>query len=221
MPLRKLCEKFLFSVEGETEKLYFDWLQTQINKCDRARKTISINCKISFNPVKILKSIPGISVTSFTHICDIEGPNKSDKSNGLYAIDNNFFEYKKANKDIALDIKYTNFCFELWLILHKRDLFSHFNNKNDYLKILNEIFGTSFDGLKEFKQEKNLKNCFSQLELDDVRNAIKRSNIIMTNNINNLSQKIKLKLLTYFKDNPSLTIHEIVNDMFSKCGIPI
>lgn len=34
---RKLTKKYHFSVEGETEKWYLDWLKDNINQYDRSR----------------------------------------------------------------------------------------------------------------------------------------------------------------------------------------
>lgn len=39
---RKENRRYVFTVEGETEQWYFDWLEDQINACDDSKYTVSI-----------------------------------------------------------------------------------------------------------------------------------------------------------------------------------
>ena len=52
--MRKLTKKYYFSVEGETEKWYLDWLQDLINNSDASCK-VSFNSKVEKDPVKYVK----------------------------------------------------------------------------------------------------------------------------------------------------------------------
>lgn len=49
---RKECRKYYFSVEGETEKWYLEWLQKQINNSDKAEYKVKIISKIINRPNK-------------------------------------------------------------------------------------------------------------------------------------------------------------------------
>ena len=46
---RKLTKKYHFSVEGETEKWYLDWLKDNINQCNRSRYKVVMDCKVNIN----------------------------------------------------------------------------------------------------------------------------------------------------------------------------
>lgn len=54
--MRKLTKKYYFSVEGETEKWYLDWLQDLINNSDASCK-VSFNSKVEKDPVKYVKGL--------------------------------------------------------------------------------------------------------------------------------------------------------------------
>lgn len=43
---KKENRKYVFTVEGETEKWYFDWLEDQINACETSKYTVSIAPKV-------------------------------------------------------------------------------------------------------------------------------------------------------------------------------
>lgn len=52
---RKLTKKYHFSVEGETEKWYLDWLKDNINQCNRSRYKVVMDCKVEKDPYKRAK----------------------------------------------------------------------------------------------------------------------------------------------------------------------
>lgn len=66
MAIRKTTQKYNFSVEGETEKWYFDWLQEKINKEPTAKYKVSVDSKIQ-NPIKRAKSINVLTKTEIIH----------------------------------------------------------------------------------------------------------------------------------------------------------
>ncbi|MCR5762360.1 MAG: RloB family protein [Treponema sp.] len=74
-------------------------------------------------------------------------------------------------KSIKYELGYSNIDFELWIILHKKDLFGSVGSKSQYLKNINQIFGTKYEGLKEYKEEKNFKQILSQITLEDAKVA--------------------------------------------------
>ena len=43
--MRKENMTYYFSVEGETEKWYLDWLQNCINECDEAKYKVKLDSK--------------------------------------------------------------------------------------------------------------------------------------------------------------------------------
>ncbi|KWX72186.1 hypothetical protein AMQ84_26265 [Paenibacillus riograndensis] len=67
MVARKLNKKYYFSVEGETEKWYLDWIKHLINSDPAAIYTVSIDSKKEKDPVKRAKSLTVLSETVITH----------------------------------------------------------------------------------------------------------------------------------------------------------
>jgi len=72
MPQMKTTQKYYFSVEGETEKWYLDWLQEKINNEPTAKYKISIDSKIQKSPLKRAKSMNVLSKVEITHLFDYE-----------------------------------------------------------------------------------------------------------------------------------------------------
>ena len=57
MATRKLERKYYFSVEGETEKWYLEWLQKQINTTPQSSYKVSFVIKVQKDPMKFIKSV--------------------------------------------------------------------------------------------------------------------------------------------------------------------
>ena len=49
--MRKEKLTYYFSVEGETEKWYLDWLQDRINESRDAKYTVKLDAKIQKDPL--------------------------------------------------------------------------------------------------------------------------------------------------------------------------
>ena len=45
-------KKFVFTVEGETEQWYLQWLANKINTCENRRYNVSIDVKVEQSPKK-------------------------------------------------------------------------------------------------------------------------------------------------------------------------
>lgn len=70
MAVKKTNFKYYFTVEGETEKWYLDWLKQLINNEPSAVHTVTIDSKKEKNPVKRAKSLTVLSETIVTHWFD-------------------------------------------------------------------------------------------------------------------------------------------------------
>jgi hypothetical protein len=129
--------KFDLSVEGETEKWYFEHLRTLINNIAHFsfRYTISYNLKVEKNPVSFVKSVNILDGSRAFHIFDYEG-NGKDR---VAAFDNTLKLIKKAEKlksKIKYEIGSTNQSFDLWIIMHKKKLTRSITKSSDYLKYI-------------------------------------------------------------------------------------
>ncbi len=119
MPDMRETLKYTFTVEGETEQWYLLWLRDQINACPDREKNISIVPKVQQSPAKFYKSTSRKVTPVVTHICDVEN-NKPIHVSKFQTI---LSEMKDAqtNKRIDYHLGYSNFSFELWMVLHKKD----------------------------------------------------------------------------------------------------
>lgn len=73
--------------------------------------------------------------------------------------------------------------------------------------------------MDDYKHESNFKSCLKQLDLEDVKKAIKRANYIMKRNHNIGYREQQYKGYSYYKENPSLKIHEIIEKILDECKL--
>jgi len=64
--------KFTFSVEGDTEKWYLEWLSRAINDSTTATFKASFDCKIEKDPLSRAKGLSVLVKTDIVHIFDRE-----------------------------------------------------------------------------------------------------------------------------------------------------
>lgn len=216
---RKENRKYTFTVEGETEQWYLNWLMERINESLDAKYTVSITAKVQQSPKKHAKTVNPMSTPSITHICDYESndPAHVEKFQRILS------ELKEANsikgKKLTYSLGYSNFTFELWMILHLKSCNGTLTNRTQYLSFINSAYGEKFENLDQYKHERNFKRCLSKLTLDHVRSAIERSRCIMSVNQQNGMKPVEYKGFTYYTENPSLTIWEPVAGILSDCGL--
>lgn len=208
--------QYFFSVEGETEVLYFKHLQNLIRQVESrtANPVIRVEkiCPASFSKkISILKSCPVFAVY------DVE----EDDTEHRKRFDTILKEMKAvetSGKSIKYELAYSNIDFELWIILHKKDLFGSIGSKKQYLSNINNSFGTKFQGLKEYKEEKNFSQILLKITLDDVKSAITRAEKIMKQR-NAESVLLKSYGYEWCDKNPSLSIHNAVKKILVECGV--
>ena len=84
------------------------------------------------------------------------------------------------SSDLKLD--YSNFTFELWIILHKTDCNGAKTHRKQYLPELNKAYDEKFEDLQEYKRENDFKRILKKLTIEDVISAVKRAEAIMKRN---------------------------------------
>lgn len=67
MAERKEIRKYWFTVEGETEKWYLEWLKDAINEKPEAAYKVSIKGKVEQRPEKFAKAVNPLSAPVITH----------------------------------------------------------------------------------------------------------------------------------------------------------
>ena len=217
MPEKLPTIKYAFTVEGETERWYLLWLREQINSFPNRIYNCVIDPKVQQSPAKFYKGTTRKSTPEVFHICDVE----SNDTAHVEKLQKILSEMKEAgtNKNIDYILGYSNFTFELWMVLHKRDCNGSLNHRSQYLRWINQAFGENFENLSDYKQQDNFKKCLSKLSIEDVKEAIRRADYISENNRCNKRMMIQYKGYRYYKDNPSLSIHEVVKKIMSECGV--
>lgn len=216
--MRKENLLYYFSVEGETEKWYLEWLQKAINSEPSIRYTVKFISKIKKDPLSYAKGLTIVGATKITHIFDFE----SEESCHTQQFKTTLERMKAAEimgKNIKYQLGYSNFAFELWMILHKAECNNGKMHRNQYLEPLNRAYSENFATLDEYKHEKNFKRLLKKLSVEDVKLAIKRSRKIMQHNkeVGYILQEYKG--FEYFKENPSLSIWETIRKIFLDCGL--
>lgn len=100
---------------------------------------------------------------------------------------------------------YSNVCFDLWLLLHKKDWFSPVLSNDAYVKDVIELYNLPKDS--DIKEKKVMKRIVSQISLLDIRCAIDRAKRICERKI--AEDAICIDTIKYY-DNPDLSIHSFV-----------
>lgn len=215
---RKSSKKYFFSVEGETEEWYLLWLRDLINSTDHAAYKVSIDCKIEKDPLKRAKGLVNTSKTEIYHFFDYE----SDEDVHVKRFTDTMDRMKQAmsiGKQIKYKFGYSNFAFDLWIVLHKIDCNGALPHRRGYLAYINRAFGKNFESMDEYKREDNFKGCLNQLTLEDVIRAIERSERIMVRNAENGYILHNYKGFKYYKENPSLAVWGAIKKIMQDCKL--
>lgn len=215
---RKITLKYYFSVEGETEQWYLEWLQDQINNTPEAGKKVSFNKQIQKDPLKRAKSLAITDKVEIWHLSDYESSEEVHVKQFIETMDR-MADTKRLKKQITYKFGYSNFTFDLWMILHKMDCYGSFSHRKQYITPINKAYEENFENMDEFKHEENFKRCLKKITLGDVIEAIRRAKTIMEINEQNGYTLYQYRGYTYYKDNPSLNIWEIVQKILVDCEL--
>ncbi len=216
--MRKETRKYYFSVEGETEKWYLDWLQKTINSISESKYNVKLDAKIQKDPLARVKGMTLLEQTEITHVFDRESEDSIHTKQFQETLDR-MSDAEKLGKDIDYKLGYSNFTFELWIILHKADCNGAKTNRKQYLYDLNKAYGEMFEDLKEYKRENDFKRILKKLTIEDVISAVKRAETIMKRNEESGYRLQQYKRYSFYKENPSLSVWEIVDEILKECEI--
>lgn len=217
MSEKRCVKKYVLTVEGETELWYFNWLEDTINSSSSSSFKVSILPVIQQNPLKYAKGRTNFTTPYLAHICDIES-NEEVHQKKFVGILNQLSEAKKMKK-ISYELGYSNFTFELWIILHKKSCSASLTNRTQYLPLINRIFNEQFENLDQYKHEQCFKRCLDKLCLDDVKEAVRRAKALMDQKDKDGFRPVQYKGFNYHQDNPALTIWMIVCRILCDCGL--
>lgn len=216
--MRKQTMKYYFSVEGETEQWYLNWLQETINNIPERKHNVKFDSKIQKVPLSRVKGLIVLEETEITHIFDKESESSIHKEEFNRTLEK-MKEAEKIGKKIKYQLGYSNFTFELWIVLHKINFNTHLDNRSQYLLYINRAYNEQFEDLGHYKNENNFKRILRGLAIDNVKDAITRAKDIMKKNEENGYVLQNYKGYKFYKENPSLSIWEIIEKILYECGL--
>lgn len=103
--------------------------------------------------------------------------------------------------------------------MHKVDCNGAKTNRKQYLYDLNKAYGEKFEDLKEYKRENDFKRILKKLTIEDVIYAVRRAETIMKRNEESGYRLQQYKGYSFYKENPSLSVWEIVDKILKECEI--
>lgn len=210
-------DAFYFSVEGETEKWYLEHLKKLINaelELQKASFRIAMVITVEQNPRKTpWRFISQGERIRVAHLCDYEaGENCLTRFQTV--LDNMATAAKDNNLTYCLG--YSNISFDLWMILHKQNCNGSRTNNDQYLSELNAAYSTAFSSMKSYKKEDDFKKLLQGITLSEVRKAIDRATVMQRDNENRYALR-HYGGYAFYIDNPSLSIHERIQEIFAFC----
>ncbi len=190
MSKKKTTKKYYFSVEGETEQWYLKWLQDTINNTEQAVYRVSIDCPVRKDPVKHAKCLNVTQKVEVYHFFDYESDEQTHVNAFMSAMDN-MKKAEKIGKQITYKSGYSNFTFDLWIVLHMADSNASYAHRKQYLVPINRAFGEKFASMEEFMQS-NQDNGYTLHQY---------------------------KGYHFYKENPSLESWKAIEKILKDCGL--
>lgn len=194
------------------------WLRDIINNLDQSAYKVAIDCKIEKDPLRWAKKTKITSATEVWHISDYESNDEFHVQQFKNTIDK-LKEAEKIGKEIKYKFGYSNYTFDLWIILHMDNCYGPKTDRKQYLQPINRAFNKQFLTMSDYKHENNFKSCLAQLNINHVIKAIERSKVIMKLNEDNGNKIENYKGYKYYKVNPSLMIWEIIEKILKDCSL--
>ena len=218
MANRKMNARYYFTVEGETEKWYLEWLRDALNADPRSKVKVVCSPKVQKNPVKWAKAKTNLDKSAKVfHVFDFE----DEEPIHVKAFKDTLANMKKAGslgRGFRYVSAYSNLTFELWMVLHKGDC-PALAHRRQYLKPINDLYGEHFESLDEYKHEANFKRVLGKLTVDDAVTAVGRAETLAKRAEEHGLRKAQHCGYSYYLDNPATDLWIPVKQMLEEGGI--
>ena len=225
--IKKESRQFNISVEGiNCEKMYFEHLAKIINSSERNTYNLKVDPKkmspleyAKRNAYKPIEKRRGNKKIPFIHIQDIEDYYNNFQRAKFYGM---IDDMRKAEDMFGITYKlgYSNYTFELWMLLHVADVIFAVRDRSSYLGLINRYFHRNYKSIDEYKKQNEFGKILDQfVTLDSVKLAIARAEKIVRNNDLDKKSKDKYSGFTFFRDNPDLSVHTVVQMILEVCEV--
>lgn len=223
---RNESRQFHMSVEGvNCEKLYFEHLAKLINASGRNKYNLKISPR-AMTPMQYAKRTAYKFVDKrkggnlpYIHIQDIEDFYDTEQRQKFYGtID----EMRKAERTFGISYRlgYSNYTFELWMLLHVANMTSSMTNRAAYLQPINQHFHRNYSSLDDFKDATEFQRILDRfITLDTVFHAVSRAEQIVENNVRQNKRKTTYCKVEFYPDNPDVSVHKIVQMILDVCVV--
>ena len=198
--------------------MVFEMAAGSINNTEESVCKVSIDCPVKKNPLKHAKSLNVTRKIEIYHFFDYESDEPIHVQGFQDAMDN-MKKAEQLGKQIKYKSGYSNFTFDLWILLHMADCNTSYAHRKQYITLINRAFCEKFENMDEYKHEGNFKRCLSKMNLANVIGAIKRARNIMLRNQENGYTLLQYKGYRYYKENPSLSAWEAIEKILSDCKL--
>ena len=224
--IKKESRTFYMSVEGiNCERLYFLHLAKLINESGRNKYNLKVNPKVA-SPMAYAKRIAARPSDSkggrklpYIHIQDIEDYYSDFHRKKFYGL---IDEMRAAEEEFGMtyQLGYSNYTFELWMLLHVADMTHSVQDRHAYLAPVNRWFKKDYRNIDEFKAETEFQSVLDEyVTLDSVKKAIDRAERIVQLNQDEHKKKETYHGETFYRDNPDINVHVVVRKIFKVCGL--
>lgn len=218
VPLRQ-SKKYYLSVEGETERWYFEHLRGLINASNQAQYKLTLKCDVQKEPLAMAKGLvvpKGLTIDVW-HVFDFESESEQHRQNFQEAL-RQIKEANQLGKNLHYHSAYSNFAFDLWMVLHRQNVI-HCGHRRDYIRQINSAFGTNFQRMDDYKKEDNFKAILSEISLDDVAHAVERAKVMNEETDKRGARTAEHCGFVYRLDNPYTELHVPIESMLRETHV--
>lgn len=180
--------------------------------------SVSFYIRVGGKPEEYIKSKTIIDQLELIVVCDVEGASRADITGFETRLDC-MIKGEKLKRGVKCKLAYSNLSFELWLLLHKVDFNRTLTSPDQYLKEINHYYQQNFQNAGDYKSEKNFQKLLDTLSIDEVCDAIKRAEKLMSSKVTVGARKAQYRKYSYYPDNPALSIHEYIKQILIECGL--
>ena len=224
--IKKESRSFYMSVEGiNCERLYFLHLSKLINKSGNNKYNLKVKPKVESPMSYAKKNAARLSDSSkgkklpYIHIQDIEDYYSDNQKKKFFGI---IDEMREAEKTfgISYTLGYSNYTFELWMLLHVADMSYAVQNRYAYLDPINKWFNKHYTKIDEFKAEEEFCSILDEyVTIESVKQAVERAERIVRMNLEEDKKCENYRGVYFYHDNPDLSVHNVVQLIFEVCGV--